>query len=133
MIAIDRGSHSLTRSGCGFSTAIALQCTQKVRKGNRRSGSCMHRGSRLVDKCGRHGPLVCGYHGWRYGLDGRLESATGAEGFGGIDISREERYEKCVACQDLLRAAHQTIQPRLTDSGKVGSEIRRLDKALHAL
>jgi phenylpropionate dioxygenase-like ring-hydroxylating dioxygenase large terminal subunit len=49
---------------------------------------CMHRGSRLVDKCGRHGPLVCGYHGWRYGLDGRLESATGAEGFGGIDISR---------------------------------------------
>ena len=30
----------------------------------------------------------CGYHGWRYGLDGRLDSAAGSEGFGGIDISR---------------------------------------------
>jgi len=52
---------------------------------------------------------------------------------GGIDISREERYEKCVACQDLLREAHRAIQPRLSDSGKVGSQIRMLDKALHAL
>ena len=52
---------------------------------------------------------------------------------GGIDISREERYEKCVACQDLLREAHSAIQPRLSDSGKVGSQIRMLDKALHAL
>ena len=52
MIAIDRGSHSLTRSGCGFSTAIALQCTQKVRKGNRRSGSRRQTGSLLERRKG---------------------------------------------------------------------------------
>lgn len=49
---------------------------------------CMHRGSRLIDKCGRHEQLVCGYHGWRYGLDGRLDRAAGSDGFGGIDVSR---------------------------------------------
>ena len=40
---------------------------------------CRHRAGPLVDgaagNCGRE--LVCGYHGWRYALDGRLRAATG--------------------------------------------------------
>ena len=47
---------------------------------------CRHRAGPLVGgeagNCGRE--LVCGYHGWRYALDGRLRAATGfgaAEGF----------------------------------------------------
>lgn len=38
---------------------------------------CRHRGSRLVDEpCGRvQGTVSCPYHGWTYGLDGRLVSA----------------------------------------------------------
>lgn len=47
---------------------------------------CRHRAGPLVTgERGRcDGELVCGYHGWRYALDGRLRAATGfgpAEGF----------------------------------------------------
>lgn len=47
---------------------------------------CRHRAGPLVSGERGHsdGELVCGYHGWRYALDGRLRSATGfgaAEGF----------------------------------------------------
>jgi choline monooxygenase len=37
---------------------------------------CRHRAGPLVDPgCGRVGSLVCRYHGWAYGLDGRLRAA----------------------------------------------------------
>jgi choline monooxygenase len=47
---------------------------------------CRHRAGPLVEGASGHcdGELVCGYHGWRYALDGRLRAATGfgdAEGF----------------------------------------------------
>jgi len=47
---------------------------------------CRHRAGPLVTGARGHcdGELVCGYHGWRYALDGRLRAATGfgtAEGF----------------------------------------------------
>ncbi|MDI1282512.1 aromatic ring-hydroxylating dioxygenase subunit alpha [Brevundimonas sp.] len=47
---------------------------------------CRHRAGPLVSGTRGHcdGELVCGYHGWRYALDGRLRAATGfgtAEGF----------------------------------------------------
>ena len=49
---------------------------------------CMHRGSRLVHKSGPYKRFECDYHGWRYGLDGALESAPDADGFGGVDVCR---------------------------------------------
>ena len=44
---------------------------------------CRHRGASLVGgrPCGRTAELACRYHGWRYGLDGRLrEPARHADG-----------------------------------------------------
>ncbi len=49
---------------------------------------CMHRGSRLVHRCGQSDDIVCTYHGWRYGLDGALEHVPGDTGFGAVDVSR---------------------------------------------
>lgn len=49
---------------------------------------CAHRGARLVDTA-RDGTrlnrrrLSCGFHGWCYGLDGKLVAAPGVEGFDG--------------------------------------------------
>ena len=33
---------------------------------------CIHRGSRLLDACGRVGRITCPYHAWTYRLDGTL-------------------------------------------------------------
>ena len=32
--------------------------------------SCRHRGTRLVEGCGRVGTFICPFHGWRWNLDG---------------------------------------------------------------
>jgi phenylpropionate dioxygenase-like ring-hydroxylating dioxygenase large terminal subunit len=44
--------------------------------------ACRHRAAELVTApCGRAKSLVCPYHAWTYGLDGRLLGMPGAEGF----------------------------------------------------
>ena len=50
--------------------------------------SCLHRGSRLVHGCGTAHTVQCEYHGWKYGLDGRLLSVPAANGFGSVDVSK---------------------------------------------
>ena len=39
--------------------------------------ACRHRGVQLVDGAGCRKALTCRYHGWTYGLDGRLLVTTG--------------------------------------------------------
>lgn len=48
---------------------------------------CRHRAGPLVSGASGHceGELVCGYHGWRYALDGRLRSAVGFGAVEGFD------------------------------------------------
>ncbi len=46
--------------------------------------TCRHKGREVVQGTGRADELVCGYHAWTYGLDGRLSSAprmAGIEAF----------------------------------------------------
>lgn len=48
---------------------------------------CPHRGFKLCDGAGQaaDGHLRCGYHGWRYDLDGAVREITSQKGFGVID------------------------------------------------
>lgn len=51
---------------------------------------CRHRAGSPAEGCGSRKLLRCGYHGWTYGLDGSLISATeidGVEGFRAEDFS----------------------------------------------
>ncbi|MGA8763548.1 MAG: Rieske (2Fe-2S) protein, partial [Candidatus Sulfotelmatobacter sp.] len=51
---------------------------------------CRHRAGPPAEGCGSRKLFRCGYHGWTYGLDGALISATeidGVEGFRSEDFS----------------------------------------------
>ena len=48
---------------------------------------CRHRAGPVVRGCGRRQTLQCGYHGWTYGLDGRLLRAPEMEGTEGFDLA----------------------------------------------
>jgi phenylpropionate dioxygenase-like ring-hydroxylating dioxygenase large terminal subunit len=49
--------------------------------------ACRHRGTRLADGCGEAERLACPYHGWTYGLSGRLEAVPHRQEFDGIDLT----------------------------------------------
>jgi len=49
------------------------------------SNTCRHKGREVVTGCGRADDLVCGYHAWRYDLDGALRSAPKMAGVRGFD------------------------------------------------
>ncbi len=52
---------------------------------------CRHRGLKLVDKpCSKRHRLVCPYHNWSYGLDGRLVNASN---FGGHGVHQAEGFD----------------------------------------
>ena len=52
------------------------------------SNVCRHRGSRLVSENGTAKAISCPYHGWSYGLDGRLLAAAGMEKTKNFDPAR---------------------------------------------
>jgi phenylpropionate dioxygenase-like ring-hydroxylating dioxygenase large terminal subunit len=57
---------------------------------------CQHRGNRLfTNESGAVAEIACPYHGWRYGLDGRLSEVPDRERFG-QDLSQESRSLKPV-------------------------------------
>ena len=45
---------------------------------------CLHRAGPVASGCGQRKTLQCGYHGWTYGLDGRLVRAPEMEGVEGF-------------------------------------------------
>jgi len=46
---------------------------------------CRHRAAQVVTTRGNRRSLQCGYHGWVYGLDGRLQTAREMEGTENFD------------------------------------------------
>jgi phenylpropionate dioxygenase-like ring-hydroxylating dioxygenase large terminal subunit len=62
--------------------------------------SCRHRGAPLVRECrGKVEGLVCGYHGWTYGLDGRLMNLRDKRDF--LDLDLNEFPLQSVRCEML--------------------------------
>jgi len=49
--------------------------------------ACRHRGMQLADNSGCAKAFVCRYHGWTYGLDGKLRHVPHEHGFPGLDAN----------------------------------------------
>jgi phenylpropionate dioxygenase-like ring-hydroxylating dioxygenase large terminal subunit len=47
--------------------------------------ACRHRGTQVAEGSGCAKAFVCRYHGWTYGLDGRLDFVPHEHGFPGLD------------------------------------------------
>lgn len=68
-------------------TGIPMLIT-RTREGDIRAfvNVCRHRGARVVtEPCGQVNTFSCPYHGWNYGLDGRLRGLRQPDGFGTLD------------------------------------------------
>lgn len=70
---------------------------------------CRHRMSKLVEGMGNTRTLVCPYHGWTYGLDGRLRGAPGMSRNSSFDRSKY-RLPK-VRCEEWLGWVLVTLNP----------------------
>ena len=46
---------------------------------------CRHRGAPVASGCGTARSFSCPYHGWTYGLDGKLVGIPHEQSFGGVD------------------------------------------------
>lgn len=49
---------------------------------------CAHRGAQVADGCGKTRMFNCPYHGWTYGLDGRLTGTPARKMFAGADLEQ---------------------------------------------
>jgi len=69
-------------------------CVVRDRDGSLRAfyNVCKHRAHELLSGSGTTGSIVCPYHGWVYGLDGRLRGARRAD--------RMDAFDKTQVCLD---------------------------------
>lgn len=81
-------SHQVARPGDYFTTELVGEPLVFVRgiDGKLRGfyNVCRHRAGPPAEGCGSRKLFRCGYHGWTYGLDGALISATEIEGVEGF-------------------------------------------------
>jgi choline monooxygenase len=85
------GAESVRRAGEFFTADVAGEPLVVLRDagGVLRAffNVCRHRAGAVAEGCGQRQSLQCRYHGWTYGLDGRLLAAPEFEGVEGLDRS----------------------------------------------
>lgn len=79
--------------------------------------ACRHRGMQLAEGTGCAQALVCRYHGWAYGLDGRLRHVPHERGFPGLDklrhglvpVTAEEKHGLVFVTQEAPAVADDSL------------------------
>lgn len=62
---------------------------------------CPHRANRVeISECGHKNRFVCSFHGWSFGLDGKLKHVPDEQAF--FDLDREARSLKSIAVDSWL-------------------------------
>jgi phenylpropionate dioxygenase-like ring-hydroxylating dioxygenase large terminal subunit len=100
----DRGSY-LAREAAGTPIVAVRGSDGRVRAFR---NACRHRGMQLAEGTGCAKAFTCRYHGWAYGLDGKLNHVPHERGFPGLDkiqhglvsVAAEERNGLIYVTQD---------------------------------
>ena len=69
--------NSYLATSVGGVPLVITRDSDRIRRGN--VNVCRHRAAQIAHGCGTATSLMCPYHGWSYGMDGRLESAVGTD------------------------------------------------------
>ena len=81
-VALPEAGSYIARNAAGTPIVVVRGDDGQVRAFR---NACRHRGMRLLEGSGCTRALLCGYHGWSYRLDGRLQHIPHAEGFPDVD------------------------------------------------
>ena len=84
-VAIDEPGAYLARVAAGTPLIVVRGKDGKARAFK---NACRHRGTQLTAGSGCAGAFVCPYHGWSYGLDGKLLGIPHSDGF--PDVQKSE-------------------------------------------
>jgi len=84
--------------------------------------ACRHRGMQVAEGSGCRKAFACRYHGWTYGLDGKLKRVPHEEGFPGVDksehglvpVKAEERNGIVFVTQDPAGKALEDLPPLIS-------------------
>jgi len=100
---------------------------------------CRHRGMEVAAGSGCAKVFVCGYHGWAYGLDGRLQHVPHEHGFPGLEkdqhalvpVSTVERHGLVFVNQHgpIDESALEEFPPLLADGQRLGGIVQGLGQA----
>jgi choline monooxygenase len=105
--------HQLANPGDFFTTELQGEPFLLVRgaSGELRGfyNVCRHRAGPPAEGCGSRKLFRCGYHGWTYGLDGKLISATEVEGV--QDFRPEDFALKQVRAQEWFNLVFVNLDP----------------------
>lgn len=115
----------LTNPGDYFASELAGQPIMVLRDGDGRlraqSNVCRHRMSVILKGQGNTKTIVCPYHGWTYGLNGRLRGAPGMSRNRDFDRSCYRLPE--IRCEEWLGWILITLNPDAPPASEALSEI----------
>lgn len=109
----EKGAY-VAREAAGVPLVVVRGSDGKVRAFR---NACRHRGMQLVEGTGCAKALTCRYHGWAYGLDGRLNHVPHERGFPGLDktshglvpVIAEEKHGLVFVTQDTPAIADDSL------------------------
>jgi phenylpropionate dioxygenase-like ring-hydroxylating dioxygenase large terminal subunit len=132
--ALPEAGSFLARTAAGIPLLVVRDAEGTVRAYR---NACRHRGMEVASGSGCRKAFACRYHGWTYGLDGRLRQVPHEAGFPGLDkslhglvpVSAVERDGLVYIAQNGALSLSDELPPILAAGHRMFSEAETLVEA----
>lgn len=123
-VALPEPGSFLARTAAGVPLLVVRDAEGVVRAYR---NACRHRGMQVAEGAGSKKAFACRYHGWTYGLDGRLRQLPHEAGFPGLDrathglvpVSTLERDGLVYVAQDAALTLSDDLPPLLAEGHRL--------------